>query len=95
MRDYRINVRFHTDNETERRAAEYLKTLDRSRNQFVVDAVIAYMDKSSFLNSMREILREELKRMPVSSSAGNTEETTPEPQENVVRNILADLEMFG
>ena len=95
MRDYRINVRFHTDNEAERRAAEYLKTLDRSRNQFVVDAVIAYMDKSSFLNSMREILREELKRMPVSSSAGNTEETTPEPQDNVVRNILADLEMFG
>ena len=95
MRDYRINVRFHTDNEAERRAAEYLKTLDRSRNQFVVDAVIAYMDKNSFLNSVREILREELKRMPVSSGAGNTEEATPEPQENAVQNILADLEMFG
>ena len=95
MRDYRINVRFHTDNEAERRAAEYLKTLDRSRNQFVVDAVIAYMDKSAFLNSMREILREEIKRMPVSSGAGNTEKATPEPRENAVRNILADLEMFG
>mgnify|MGYP003313858106 CR=1 FL=1 len=27
MSDYRINVRFHADNEEERRAAEYLKTL--------------------------------------------------------------------
>ena len=44
---------------------------------------------------MREILREELKRMPVSSGAGNTEEATPEPQEDAVQNILADLEMFG
>ena len=41
MSDYRINVRFHDDNEEERRAAEYLKTLHRSRNQFVVDAVLA------------------------------------------------------
>ena len=95
MKDYRINVRFHMDNETERRAAEYLKKLDRSRNQFVVDAVIAYMDKNSFLNSMREILREEIKRMPVSIGAGNPEKATPEPRENSVRNILADLEMFG
>ena len=44
MSDYRINVRFHDDNEEERRAAEYLKTLRRSRNQFVVDAVLARMD---------------------------------------------------
>ncbi len=94
MRDYRINVRFHGDNEAERRAVEYLKTLDRSRNQFVVDAVIAYMDKSSFLSSIREIFREEIGRMPMPSGSRNTEEATLEPQENAVRNILADLEMF-
>ncbi len=94
MRDYRINVRFHGDNEAERRVVEYLKTLDRSRNQFVVDAVIAYMDKSSFLSSIREIFREEIGRMPMPSDSRNTEEATLEPQENTVRNILADLEMF-
>ena len=46
MSDYRINVRFHDDNEEERRAAEYLKTLHRSRNQFVVDAVLARMNNT-------------------------------------------------
>jgi len=95
MRDYRINVRFHVDNEAERRAVEYIKTLDRSRNQFVVDAVIAYMDKSSFLNSIREIFREEIKRMPMPSGTWNAEEATLEPQEKAVQSILADLEMFG
>ena len=51
MSDYRINVRFHDDNEEERRAAEYLKTLHRSRNQFVVDAVQRFqiLRRSSFL----------------------------------------------
>ena len=44
---------------------------------------------------MREILREEIKRMPVSIGAENPEKATPEPRENAVRNILADLEMFG
>lgn len=32
MSDYRINVRFHEDDDNEIRAGEYLKTLHRSRN---------------------------------------------------------------
>lgn len=47
MSDYRINVRFHTDVPAEKNAAEYLQALNKSRNKFIVDAVIAYMNKES------------------------------------------------
>lgn len=47
MSDYRINVRFHADVPAEKKAAEYLQTLNKSRNKFIVDAVIAYMNKES------------------------------------------------
>lgn len=40
MSDYRINVRFHADVPAEKKAAEYLQTLNKSRNKFIVDAVI-------------------------------------------------------
>ena len=43
MSDYRINVRFHADVPAAKKAAEYLQTLNKSRNKFIVDAVIAYM----------------------------------------------------
>ena len=41
MSDYRISVRFHTDVPAEKNAAEYLQALNKSRNKFIVDAVIA------------------------------------------------------
>ena len=50
MSDYRINVRFHADVPAEKKAAEYLQTLNKSRNKFIVDAVIAYMNKESANN---------------------------------------------
>ena len=55
MSDYRINVRFHDNVPAEKKAAEYLQTLNKSRNKFIVDAVIAYMNKESADN---ETLRE-------------------------------------
>ena len=99
MSDYRINVRFHDDNEEERRAAEYLKTLRKSRNQFIVDAVIAYMDSTSLLDNIRQIFREEVQSLPVSPvqpvhQAARTELTEEEKEENM-KNVLADLDMFG
>ena len=38
--DYRINVRFRLDRPDEKEAAEYLNALGRSRNHFIVEAVI-------------------------------------------------------
>ena len=99
MSDYRINVRFHDDNEEESRAAEYLKTLRKSRNQVIVDAVIAHMDSTSLLDNIRQIFREEVQSLPVSPvqpvhQAARTELTEEEKEENM-KNVLADLDMFG
>ena len=45
MSDYRINVRFHDNVPAEKKAAEYLLSLNKSRNKFIVDAVIAYINE--------------------------------------------------
>ena len=42
--EYRINVRFRPDHPDEKEAADYLSTLGKSRNQFIVDAVIHQID---------------------------------------------------
>lgn len=99
MSDYRINVRFHDDNKEERRAAEYLKSLRRSRNQFVVDAVLAHMDGTKLLDNIRQIFREEVGPLSISSvqpvhQTASTELTEEQKEENR-RNVLADLDMFG
>ena len=99
MSDYRINVRFHENSEEERRAAEYLKTLHRSRNQFVVDAVLAHMDDTKLLDNIRQMLREEIGSVSIAPTIPvvqtvNTELTEAQKEENR-RNVLADLDMFG
>ena len=104
MSDYRINVRFHVDVPAEKKAAEYLQTLNKSRNKFIVDAVIAYMNKESadnetLLESIRQIFREEVQTVaavaaPPTAVAVTTELTEEQKAENA-KNVLADLEMFG
>lgn len=44
MKDYRLNVRFHMEDERERLAAEFLKEMPHGRNHFIVGAVLARMD---------------------------------------------------
>lgn len=103
MSDYRINVRFHNDVPTERKAAEHLKTLKKSRNKFIVDAVIAYINNetsdSVLLENIRQIFREEVQAVAVISTPPTavtvTTELTKEQEEENTRNILADLDMFG
>ena len=104
MSDYRINVRFHADIPAEKKAAEYLQTLNNSRNKFIVDAVIAYMNKESadnetLLESRRPIFREEVQPVAVVSAlptaVAATAELTEEQKAENAKNVLADLEMFG
>lgn len=104
MSDYRINVRFHTDVPAEKKAAEYLQTLSKSRNKFIVDAVIAYMNKEStdnetLLENIRQIFREEVQTVAVVSALPTaivaTAELTEEQKAENAKNVLADLEMFG
>ena len=98
MSDYRINVRFHADVPAEKKAAEYLQTLNKSRNKFIVDAVIAYMNKESadnetLLESIRQIFREEVQTVSavsappaaVAVTAELTEEQKAETQKMSLR----------
>ena len=104
MSDYRINARFHTDVPAEKKAAEYLQALNKSRNNFIVDAVIAHMNKEStdnetLLENIRQIFREEVQPVAVVSApptaVAATVELTEEQKAENAKNVLADLEMFG
>lgn len=104
MSDYRINVRFHNDVPAEKKAAEYLQTLNQSRNKFIVDAVIAYINKENadnetLLESIRQIFREEVQTVAVLSAPPTAvvamAELTEEQKAENAKNVLADLEMFG
>ena len=103
MSDYRINVRFHNDVPAEMKAAEHLKTLKKSRNKFIVEAVIAYINNETsdgtLLENIRQIFHEEVQAVAVVSSPPTAVTVTPElteEQEQVNKQIvLADLDMFG
>jgi membrane-bound lytic murein transglycosylase B len=103
MDDYRINTRFNLKDEAERSAADYLKSLGRKRNQFIVQAVIAKIEennsKDSLLESIRQIFREEVQTVSVVSqpvpSVALVTELTEEQKEKNAKNVLADLELFG
>ena len=104
MSDYRINIRFHADVPAEKKAAEYLQNLNKSRNKFIVDAVIAYMNKENsdnetLLESIRQIFREEVQTVAMVSTpptaVAATAELTEEQKAENAKNVLADLEMFG
>jgi len=104
MSDYRINTRFSLNDEAERKAAEYLRSLGRKRNRFIVEAVLEKIAKKnsdeSLLESIRQIFREEVQTVsivstqPVPSITVSTELTKEQKVENA-KNVLSDLEMFG
>ncbi|MDD3192477.1 MAG: hypothetical protein PHE47_01260 [Oscillospiraceae bacterium] len=104
MNDYRINTRFSLNDEAERKAAEYLRSLGRKRNRFIVEAVLARISKDTsdnhLLESIRQIFREEVQTVsvvspqPVLSVTVSTELTEEQKSENA-KNVLSDLEMFG
>lgn len=103
MYDYRINTRFNLNDESERKAAEYLRSLGRKRNRFIVEAVLDKMSKDTandnLLESIRQIFREEVQTVsvvspqPVPSVTVSMELTEEQIAENA-KNVLSDLEMF-
>ena len=105
---YRLNVRFNLDNEAERRAAEYLadlgKSEGKSRNRFIVEAVISFIERGNnthdfTLDDVREMFREELQE--VSFAAPKQKEATEaaaelsdEQKAENDDNVLSDLAAF-
>ena len=90
--DYRLNLRFRLDNPKEKQAAEYLQSLQGiSRNKFVIEAIISYIEKQNTkaltIDDIRSIFKEELKAVAfvsVGSNESNTKELTEKEQaENI------------
>ncbi len=72
MSKYRINVRFDFGKPLEANAAQYLQSLDKSRNAFIVTAVSNEMRRQSSasgvsLEDIRQVIREELQEVSFAS----------------------------
>lgn len=104
MSKYRINVRFDLDKPMEANAAQYLQSLDKSRNAFMVTAVLSEMQRQSSVNGflledIRQVIREELQEVSFSAASPVFEQAQPElteeQQAENEKSVLDDLEMFG
>ena len=104
MSKYRINVRFDLDKPKEANAAQYLQALDKSRNAFMVTAILNEMQRQSstngiLLDDIRQVIREELQEVSFAAASSVFEpvqpELTEEQQAENEKSELDDLEMFG
>lgn len=104
MSKYRINVRFDTDDEKQAEAVGFLQSLQKSRNAFIVSAVLdaiarQSVNESDLLENIRLVIREELQEVsfaaaPPTFRSAKTELTEEEQVENE-KSVLDDLAMFG
>ena len=102
MSKYRINVRFDLDKPMEENAAQYLQALNKSRNAFMVTAVLNEMQRETsgvLLDDIRQVVREELQEVSFAAASPVFEraqpELTEEQQAENEKSVLDDLEMFG
>lgn len=104
MNGFRFTLRFRTDDEVERRAAEYLKSLKHGKqNRFLVGAVLSALGENTAASPecVRQIIREELAAALSSMGSSittaleqqNTSATDEQMQDDL--SILEDLELFG
>ena len=110
MKEYRINVRFNMENETDRMIVAYLNRLRGtqkvSRNQFIINAIYEQIVEGNrnavLMEQFRSVLREELSSISVSEvSEESTEpvsdfsfEVTDAEMEESKDLLRAGLEMF-
>jgi len=105
--DYRINVRFNLQDEAERSATEYLQSIhqknNKSRNRFIVDAVIEKIasedSNKALLEGIRQIFREEVQFLEVVAAPAVPivtvkAELTEEQKAENAKSVLGDLDMF-
>lgn len=102
MSKYRINVRFDLDKPMEENAAKYLQTINKSRNAFMVTAVLNEMQRQTsgvLLEDIRQVIREELQEVSFAAAPPVFEQVQPElteeQQAENEKSVLDDLEMFG
>lgn len=104
MSKYRINVRFNTDDEKQAAAVGFLQSLQKSRNAFIVSAVLdaiarQSVNESDLLENIRQVIREELQEVSFAATPPVFEQVQPElteeQQAENEKSVLDDLEMFG
>ena len=100
--DYRLNLRFRLDNPKEKQVADYLQSLQGiSRNKFVIEAIISYIEKQNTkaltIDDIRSIFKEELKAVSLVSADNATtpsKQLTEKEQAENIQNVIEDLDMF-
>jgi hypothetical protein len=104
MSKYRINVRFDTDDDKQANAVRFLQSLQKSRNAFIVSAVLDAIARQSvsdldLLENIRLVIREELQEVSFTAAHPVFQPVqtalTEEQQSKNERSVLDDLEMFG
>ena len=110
MKEYRINVRFNLENETDRMIVAYLDglrgTQKVSRNQFIINAIYEQIVEgkrdTALIEQIRAVLREELSSISVAEISEEPSEPEPDFSFDVTdaemeknKDLLrAGLEMF-
>lgn len=74
----RMSVRFNLENDTDRRAWEYLQLVSGSRNKAVIDALCACADNSAIAEVVRSTIRECLQSVRVSPATPASQITEDE-----------------
>ena len=111
MSIYRMTLRFKLEDETERKAAEFLKQLDckkhKSKNHFVIDLITAYIDslnkdqqEDAFIEKIRLVFREEIADISIAVPTKKEPivmdtSLTEDEKEENAVSVLESLEMFG
>lgn len=96
MKDYRINLRLRKDIPEEARIAEYLESIKKSRNRFIIEALADYMEKDNrLLENIRSIFREEISNISISAGVNESKMQKSDYAEENTELVLEALEMFG
>lgn len=99
MKDYRINLRLRADVPEEAKIAEYLRSIKKSRNRFIINALTEYMEKDNrLLENIRNIFREEISNISISAGVNELKPQKLDYAEEAEENtelVLEALEMFG
>ena len=98
MNGFRFTLRFRADNEAERHAAEYLKTLKHGeQNRFLVGAVLSALGNNTVASPdcVRLIIREELAAALSGKEFTMTQKNPAAADTQDDLSILEDLELFG
>ena len=98
MNGFRFTLRFRADNEAERHAAEYLKTLKHGeQNRFLVGAVLSALGENTAASPecVRQIIREELAAALSGMEFTTTQKNPAAADIQDDLSILEDLELFG